>query len=169
MKLRYHHIRWLVAVAALLVLPAMAQVRDTIDFDISDRTFEAITVDGETFNLYSYPDCDHIDQTGAPMLPVKYIRLSVPYNATDITVTASGDWTSGSATRRIYPAPIPIPTDGSVTEDPEMVIDSTTESEAASSLWACVSLVQLLPHFTTKGAAKNSRNAPSHSPEGRKF
>ena len=125
MKLRYHHIRWLVAVAALLVLPAMAQVRDTIDFDISDRTFEAITVDGETFNLYSYPDCDHIDQTGAPMLPVKYIRLSVPYNATDITVTASGDWTSGSATRRIYPAPVPIPTDGSVTEDPEMVIDST--------------------------------------------
>ena len=124
MKLRYHHIRWLVAVAALLVLPAMAQVRDTIDFDISDRTFEAITVDGETFNLYSYPDCDHIDQTGAPMLPVKYIRLSVPYNATDITVTASGDWTSGSATRRIYPAPVPIPTDGSVTEDPEMVIDS---------------------------------------------
>ena len=124
MKLRYHHIRWLVAVAALLVLPAMAQVRDTIDFDISDRTFEAITVDGETFNLYSYPDCDHIDQTGAPMLPVKYIRLSVPYNATDITVTASGDWTSGSTTRRIYPAPVPIPTDGSVTEDPEMVIDS---------------------------------------------
>lgn len=51
----------------------------------------------------------------------------------------------------------------------EMVIDSTTESEAASSLWACVGLVQLLPHFTTKGAAKNSRNAPSHSPEGRKF
>ena len=125
MKLRYHHIRWLVAVAALLVLPAMAQVRDTIDFDISDRTFEAITVDGETFNLYSYPDCDHIDQTGAPMLPVKYIRLSVPYNATNSTVTASGDWTSGSATRRIYPAPVPIPTDGSVTEDPEMVIDST--------------------------------------------
>ena len=125
MKLRYHHIRWLVAVAALLVLPAMAQVRDTIDFDISDRTFEAITVDGETFNLYSYPDCDHIDQTGAPMLPVKYIRLSVPYNATNITVTASGDWTSGSAARRIYPAPVPIPTDGSVTEDPEMVIDST--------------------------------------------
>ena len=125
MKLRYHHIRWLVAVAALLVLPAMAQVRDTIDFDISDRTFEAITVDGETFNLYSYPDCDHIDQTGAPMLPVKYIRLSVPYNATDITVTASGDWTSGSTTRRIYPAPVPIPTDGSVTEEPGMVIDST--------------------------------------------
>lgn len=120
----HDNIRWLVAALLLFALPAVAQVRDTLDFSVSERTFETVTVDGEAFNLYSYPDCDHIDQTGAPMLPVKYIRLSVPYNAKDITVTGAGSYTQGTAGRRIYPAPVPIPTDGSVTEDPAMVIDS---------------------------------------------
>ena len=120
----HDNIRWLVAALLLFALPAVAQVRDTLDFSVSERTFETVTVDGEAFNLYSYPDCDHIDQTGAPMLPVKYILLSVPYNAKDITVTGAGSYTQGTAGRRIYPAPVPIPTDGSVTEDPALVIDS---------------------------------------------
>ena len=120
----HDNIRWLVAALLLFALPAVAQVRDTLDFSVSERTFETVTVDGEAFNLYSYPDCDHIDQTGAPMLPVKYIRLSVPYNAKDITVTGAGSYTQSTAGRRIYPAPVPIPTDGSVTEDPALVIDS---------------------------------------------
>ncbi len=125
MKLQYHHIRWLVAVVAMMALPAMAEVRDTIDFDINDRTLETITIGNETFNRYSFPDCDHIDRVGAPMLPVKYIRLSVPYNATNITVTGAGNWTSGTASRLIYPAPVPLTTNDPIPEEPELVIDST--------------------------------------------
>lgn len=125
MKHRILYIRWLVAALMLSTLPAMAEVRDTVDFDFVERTFEHITVDGETFIRYSFPDCDQIDQTGAPMLPVKYIRLSVPYNATNITVRPLASWTPANENKRIYPAPVPIPTDGSVTEEPGMVIDST--------------------------------------------
>lgn len=115
---------WLVAALMSMPLTAMAQVRDTVEFDISGKTTEAITVDGETFSLYSVADCDHVDRTGAPMLPVRYIRLSVPYNATNIEATAAGSWTGALISRRVYPAPVPIPTDGSVTEEPEAVIDS---------------------------------------------
>lgn len=125
MKHRILYIRWLVAALMLSTLPAMAEVRDTVDFDFVERTFEHITVDGETFIRYSFPDCDQIDQIGAPMLPVKYIRLSVPYNATNITVRPLASWTPANENKRIYPAPVPIPTDGSVTEEPGMVIDST--------------------------------------------
>ena len=125
MKHRILYIRWLVAALMLSTLPAMAEVRDTVDFDFVERTFEHITVDGETFIRYSFPDCDHIDLIGAPMLPVKYIRLSVPYNATNITVRPLASWTPANENKRIYPAPVPIPTDGSVTEEPGMVIDST--------------------------------------------
>ena len=124
MKIIHDNIRWLVAALLISALPAVAEVRDTLEFDISGSTSESITVDGETFKLYTLPDCDLLDQTGAPMLPVKYIRLSVPYNATDITVTGAGPYTQSMTGDRIYPAPVPIPTDGSVTEAPDMVLDS---------------------------------------------
>ena len=124
MKYFRNKIRWLVVVVALMAMPAVAEVRDTIDFDINDRTLETITIGNETFSRYSYPDCDHIDQTGAPMLPVKYIRLSVPYNATNITVTGAGSWTSEALGQRIYPAPVPLTTDDPSPEEPELVIDS---------------------------------------------
>lgn len=124
MKYSRNKIRWLVLVVALMVMPAVAQVRDTIDFDINDRSLETITIGNETFSQYSYPDCDHIDQTGAPMLPVKYIRLSVPHNATNITVTGAGSWTSEALGRRIYPAPEPLTTNDPIPEEPKLVIDS---------------------------------------------
>ena len=124
MKIIHDNIRWLVAALLISALPAVAEVRDTLEFDISGSSSESITVDGETFKLYTLPDCDLLDQTGAPMLPVKYIRLSVPYNATGITVTGAGPYTQSMTGDRIYPAPVPIPTDGSVTEAPDMVLDS---------------------------------------------
>lgn len=124
MKIIHDNIRWLVAALLIFALPAVAEVRDTLEFDISGSTSESITVDGETFKLYTLPDCDLLDQTGAPMLPVKYIRLSVPYNATDITVTGAGPYTQSMTGDRIYPAPVPIPTDGSVTDAPDVVLDS---------------------------------------------
>lgn len=124
MKYFRNKIRWLVVVVALMAMPAVAEVRDTIDFDINDRTLETITIGNETFSRYSYPDCDHIDQTGAPMLPVKYIRLSVPYNATNITVTGAGSWTSEALGQRIYPAPKPLTTNDTIPDQPELVIDS---------------------------------------------
>lgn len=124
MKIIHDNIRWLVAALLIFALPAVAEVRDTLEFDISGSSSESITVDGETFKLYTLPDCDLLNQTGAPMLPVKYIRLSVPYNATDITVTGAGPYTQSVTGDRIYPAPVPIPTDGSVTEAPDMVLDS---------------------------------------------
>lgn len=117
--------RWVAALVALVTLPVVSQVKDTLEFDISDRTFEIITVAGETFNRYSYPECDQVEQVGAPMLPVKYIRLSVPYNATNINVTGVGAWSTGSMSRRIYPAPKPLTTNEPVPDQPDLVIDST--------------------------------------------
>ncbi len=115
--------RWLVVVVAMMALPSMAEVRDTVDFDFLARTYENITVGNETFVRYSFPGCDHIDQVGAPMLPVKYIRLSVPYNATNITVKPLCSWTPATENKREYPAPVPLTTNDTITE-PELVIDS---------------------------------------------
>ena len=120
-----NHIRWLVAVVVLATLPVVAQVRDTLYFSTLSRTVEAITVGQETFSRYSYPGCDHIDQVGAPMLPVKYIRLSVPYNATNIRVTTPGSsYLTQPVSRRIYPAPVPLTTNDTIPDTPELVIDS---------------------------------------------
>ena len=134
MKKIHDNIRWLVAVALLwLALPAKCEVRDTVTFDFSGLVLEDVTAGGETFLLPSLPDCDVIDQTGAPMLPVKYVRLSVPYNATNISVSSSASGSSTVLSQRIYPAPVPIATDDSVTGQPDMVIDSAIYM--TSSFW----------------------------------
>jgi len=134
MKRIHDNIRWLVAVALLwLALPAKCEVRDTVTFDFSGLVLEDVTAGGETFLLPSLPDCDVIDQTGAPMLPVKYVRLSVPYNATNISVSSSASGSSTVLSQRIYPAPVPIATDDSVTGQPDMVIDSAIYM--TSSFW----------------------------------
>ncbi len=116
--------RWLMLAVVLMALPSMAEVRDTVDFDFLARTYENITVGNETFIRYSFPDCDHIDQVGAPMLPVKYIRLSVPYNATNITVKPLCSWTPAFENKREYPAPVPLTTNDTIPDQPELVIDS---------------------------------------------
>lgn len=110
MKQRILYIRWLVAALMLSTLPAMAEVRDTLTFDISDLSSETIVGNNETFMRLSFPDCDHLDMVGAPMLPVKYIRLSVPYNATDVSVTATSTSSATIIPRRIYPAQMPLTT-----------------------------------------------------------
>ena len=125
MRLLYPQIRWLVAVVALMALPSMAEVRDTIDFEFRFLTLENITTGGETFVRYSLPDCDHIDQVGAPMLPVKYIRLSVPYNATNISIALyKSRPTTSPVANRVYPAPEPLTTNDTILDQPELVIDS---------------------------------------------
>ena len=116
--------RWLVLAMALMALPSVAEVRDTVDFDFLTRTYENITVGNETFIRYSFPDCDHIDQVGAPMLPVKYIHLSVPYNATNITVKPLCSWTPAFENKPEYPAPVPLTTNDTIPDQPELVIDS---------------------------------------------
>lgn len=110
MKDSLDKIRWLVVALLLSTLPAMAEVRDTLTFDISDLSSETIVGNDETFMRLSIPDCDHLDMVGAPMLPVKYIRLSVPYNATDVSVTATSTSSLTIIPRRIYPAQMPLTT-----------------------------------------------------------
>ena len=110
MKDSLDKIRWLVVALLLSTLPAMAEVRDTLTFDISDLSSETIVSNDETFMRLSIPDCDHLDMVGAPMLPVKYIRLSVPYNATDVSVTATSTSSATIIPRRIYPAQMPLTT-----------------------------------------------------------
>ena len=88
--------------------------------------YETDTATMEEFVYYTVGDLDLTSQPGAPTLPVKYVRFSVPYNAANITVNASRDYTSLSRYGlRVYPVPQPIPTDGSVQGELPMVIDST--------------------------------------------
>lgn len=134
MKLSIIPVRWLAILSfSLVVTAAAAQVRDTVNFDFSCMATESMTINGDTFVRYSLPDCEHIDHTGAPMLPVKYIRLSVPYNATDLSVIVYTSGGTSQSTERILPAPIPLTTNDTIPDVPELVIDSAIYG--SNSFW----------------------------------
>jgi hypothetical protein len=82
-------------VAALLMMAsfpltgaALNQVSHTATYDSSRIGLGTDTVGGVTYTTVSYSGLYNVGTPGMPSLPVELIRFSVPYNATNFTVTA---------------------------------------------------------------------------------
>lgn len=121
----YYIIMALVAVMAA-VLPARAGVvSHSATFASSGWSDSTVVVDNTNYSLHTFTGLDDDGNSGAPMLPCKAVTFSVPYNATNFTVTLSNSSIStGSDSCVCYPIPQPIPTDGSGTGG-EVICDST--------------------------------------------
>ena len=71
------------------------------------------TLGGVTYSTVHYGNLYNGGEPGMPSLPIDYIRFSVPYNATNFTVTASPSrWTNSNLSHLLYPCQMPwIPND----------------------------------------------------------
>lgn len=100
-----------------LTAPALAvaeSITYTATYDYSNLTIGTDTLAGETYAVIIYRDLFNDGVPGAPSLPVDYIKFSVPYNATNFSVSTT---TIAAGTNDIglepYPCQIPVPTDSS--------------------------------------------------------
>ena len=75
------------------VLPLTSQavnaITYTATYDMSKVTTGTDTLGGVTYVTVNYDGLFNGGEPGAPSLPIDYIRFSVPYNATNFTVSAT--------------------------------------------------------------------------------
>ena len=81
---------WLIA-TILLCLPAAikANIQHTVTFSADELTIKNDTIDGLEFSSVNYGDLSNSGNPGDPSLPVKYLTFSVPYDAYNISVSAT--------------------------------------------------------------------------------
>jgi hypothetical protein len=80
-----------VAAIAAALAPLMAAagvINYTATYDYSKLTLGTDTLGGVTYTTVSYDGLYNGGDPGMPSLPVDYLQFSVPYNATDFTVSA---------------------------------------------------------------------------------
>ncbi|MBQ6078733.1 MAG: hypothetical protein IJK93_00505 [Muribaculaceae bacterium] len=79
------------AVLAAVLVPLMAAgvITHTATYNYSNLTLGTDTLGGVTYTTVSYDGLYNGGDPGMPSLPIDYLRFSVPYNATNFTVTAS--------------------------------------------------------------------------------
>ncbi len=88
-KIRFQSRAVAVLAAALLPLLAAAGVITyTATYDYSNLSLGSDTLGGVTYTTVSYEGLYNGGEPGMPSLPIDYIRFSVPYNATNFTVSA---------------------------------------------------------------------------------
>ena len=80
-------------------------VTKKVHFNLSELRCDTITGgDGQVYSLLAYPQLDSEEELGFPALPIKFIPISLPYIADDISVTAKSiTTTSYSLNYKIYP------------------------------------------------------------------
>ena len=92
------------AAAVLPILAAAGVITYTASYDNSKLTLGTDTLGGVTYTTVRYDGLYNGWEPGAPLLPIDYLCFSVPYNATDYTVTAT---VSGTVTHNtsylVYP------------------------------------------------------------------
>ena len=79
----------LVAPLALPLTVLAESITHTLTYDYSKLTIGTDTLGGVTYSTVSYEGLRNGGEPGVPSLPVDYIRFSVPYNATNFTVSAT--------------------------------------------------------------------------------
>lgn len=112
-----------IALAAIMLLPILAsagignnQVTYTATYSNSNMTIGSDTLGGIIYSTVRYGDLYNGGGPGTPSLPIDYIKFSVPYNATNFTVTAAMiGWSNQNLNHMLYPCQRPILTDGSDT------------------------------------------------------
>lgn len=100
----------LAALAAVLVplMAAAGVITHTATYDYSNLTLGTNTLGGVTYTTVHYDGLYNGGDPGMPSLPIDYLRFSVPYNATNFSVTASiGATVITSINHLVYPCQAP--------------------------------------------------------------
>jgi len=120
------------AVAALMLIPirGAAQVFNpysvsyTATYSNDNLTIGTDTLDGVVYSTVSYNDLYNDGEPGMPSLPVDFLKFSVPYNATDFTVSVNTRmWHTQTLDHLVYPCQTPWILDG-FPAPPAMLPDS---------------------------------------------
>ena len=106
---------------AMLMVPLLAsaagylnRISHTASYDYSNMDIGTDTLGGVAYATVACEDMYNDGNPGMPSLPIDYIRFSVPYNATNFTVTATGvRWSSQNLDHMVFPCQLPWFTDGS--------------------------------------------------------
>lgn len=105
-----NHIKLLVAILLSIPLTLFAannQISYLAQY-MDNVTIGTDTLGGVTYSVVNYGDLHNGYIPGYPSLPIEFIRFSVPYNATNFTVTASSSrWANISLDQLIYPCQAP--------------------------------------------------------------
>lgn len=103
-----------VAVAAMMLIPLLAsatgplnRITYTASYNKNSMTIGTDTLGGVTYATVSYNGMYNGGEPGMPSLPIDYLKFSVPYNATNFTVTASTRWASQNLYYMVYPCQSP--------------------------------------------------------------
>lgn len=110
-----------VAVAALMLLPLLASAAGFLNrityaatYNYNNLSIGTDTLGGVTYATIGYEGLYNGGAPGTPSLPIDYIKFSVPYNATNFTVTATRIRPSNlNLDYLVYPCQVPQYTDGS--------------------------------------------------------
>ena len=106
----------LMAAVALMFVPQALTAVNFVQYLATygnSLTVGTDTLGGVTYSTVRYGDLYNGGEPGMPSLPIDYIRFSVPYNATNFTVTASPSrWSTANLSYLLYPCQMPwIPND----------------------------------------------------------
>ena len=98
--------------AAMLVLltsaaGALNRITYTASYNNNGLTIGTDTLGGVTYATISYEGLYNGGEPGMPSLPIDYLKFSVPYNATNFTVTATTRWASQNLNYLVYPCQSP--------------------------------------------------------------
>lgn len=76
--------------AALLPLHALGAnaINYTATYSPDNVAIDSVTIGGTTYSTVKYEGLNNVGIPGMPALPIEYIRISVPYNASNITVSS---------------------------------------------------------------------------------
>ena len=125
-----------IGIMILMILGCMSlfaqqlQFTKPFDFTIGQNFFiEEKTDENGTFVHLKHNDMDKTGVVGAPELPVEYVRISVPYNAVNIQITATRTVSRTlSLGRYVYPVQESVPIGQEITftqPDPSIYSQST--------------------------------------------
>lgn len=121
--------------AVALCMPPVAtagSITHSVSFPADGWHVWQDTVGGEQYTRISYDGLNTLSTPRIPKLPVKYVRLVVPYNATNFTVSCTySSVTMESGTSNVIPVGECLPTDGAVSGEPLLTPDLAVYSKDA--------------------------------------
>lgn len=89
-KIRYIQLAvTLMVMLVPLALSAVNTIIHTVNYSSSGMTVDTDTLGGVAYTIVNYGELFNSGEPGKPSLPVDYLRFSVPYNATNFSVTAT--------------------------------------------------------------------------------
>lgn len=119
----------LVAMLLMSLIPQALSAVNWVSYTArytEDPTIGTDTLSGVAYSTVKYCDLDNGGDPGKPSLPIDYLNFSVPYNATNFTVTAlPTGWSNYTLSHQIYPCQAPWVPDGEGTPRPVTLPDTS--------------------------------------------